>query len=44
MHKGKFDHLGDKLREGKFSLLKLDLQYDVFTAHNKVSEAAIYGW
>jgi hypothetical protein len=23
MHKGKFDHLGDKLREDKFCLLKL---------------------
>lgn len=39
---GKFDHLGDKLREDKFILPKLDLQQDVFAAYNKLNDAAVY--
>jgi hypothetical protein len=43
IHKGNFGHFEGKLREDKFKLLKLDLQqHDVFTAHNKLSEAAVY--
>jgi hypothetical protein len=42
MHKGKFGHLADKLREDEINLLKLDLQHDVFTVHNKFSEAASF--
>jgi hypothetical protein len=43
MYKGKFGHLEGKLREDKFNLLKLDLeQHDVFTVHNKLSDAVVY--
>lgn len=43
LHKRNFGHFEGKLREDKFNLLKLDLQqHDVFTAHNKLSEAAVY--